>query len=100
MVSHFDIVSKPYNSTLSRRIDMSGIQSSGHTLNNGKTRIELETLGPALRHCFDLTFLQNSNLTRLPSVMRRCREERQGLDRARVLQRKLIAAFYANIHHF
>ena len=71
---------------------MLGSKTSSSSLNNDKARIDRDTLGRALHHCFDLTFLQNSDLTQLPSVVRRCREERHGLDLAKALRRELIDA--------
>ena len=55
-------------------------------------RINLDKLGQALRHCYDLTFLQNSDLTLLPSVVRRCQGERTSLDLAKALRKELVAA--------
>ncbi len=71
---------------------MLGSQTSSRSLYNDKARIELNTLGRALHHCFDLTFLQNSDLTQLPSVVRKWSGERHGLDLAKALRRELIDA--------
>ncbi len=57
----------------------------------GGTRIDIERLGQVLRHCHDLTFLQNSNFVFLPSVVRQCRGESVDLCSAKALRRELIA---------
>jgi len=54
--------------------------------------VDIKELGEALRHCHDLTFLQNSRLTGLPCVVGRCRGETAGLDCAKALRKELIAA--------
>jgi DNA-binding NarL/FixJ family response regulator len=62
-------------------------------LRYGETmRIDLDKLGQALRHCHDLTFLQNSELIYLPNVVRHCKKTRIDLDFAKALRKELISA--------
>lgn len=60
------------------------------SLHEAKLRIDLEKLGQALRRCYDLPFLQNSDLAQLPRVLRRARREKHGLNLARALRKEFL----------
>jgi DNA-binding NarL/FixJ family response regulator len=56
-----------------------------------KSRSDVDELGYALSHCWDLPILQTSSLARLPSVVRLASEETQGLELAKALRKELIS---------
>ncbi len=70
---------------------MLNTKTSRRSRHNGETSIDIQELGQVLRHCHDLTYLQNSDLVYLPGVVRRCRGESVGLHPAIALRKELIA---------
>jgi hypothetical protein len=50
-----------------------------------------DDLGYLLYHCWDLPLLQTSRLARLPRLLNRAKEEKQGLELAKALRKELIA---------
>lgn len=52
---------------------------------------QVDELGFALHHCWDLPILQTSGLTQLPSVMQRALGEMDGLELAKALRKELLA---------
>ncbi len=53
--------------------------------------VDYASLGYALRLCWDLPMLQNSELVKLPSVIKRARKENGNLELAKALRDELIA---------
>lgn len=71
---------------------MTGVQTIHRLPRNKGVDVDLDKLGQALRHCHDPMFLQTSELTRLPGVVRRSQGQRNGVGRAKALRKELIAA--------
>ena len=53
-------------------------------------REEYDELSYLLYHCWDLPLLQTSRLARLPRLLNRVKEEKQGLEFAKALRKELI----------
>jgi hypothetical protein len=56
-----------------------------------KSRREEDELSYLLNHCWDLPLLQTSELARLPRLLNRAKEEKQGLEFAKALRKELIS---------
>ena len=56
-----------------------------------RNRSQINELGYALHHCWDLTALQTSKLTQLPNVAQRALKEMPDLELAKALRKELIA---------
>jgi hypothetical protein len=54
-------------------------------------RDDYDELSYLLNHCWDLPLLQTSKLARMPRLLNRVKEEKQGLEFAKVLRKELIS---------
>ena len=64
-------------------VKKSGVKKSG--------REEYDELNYLLSHCWDLPLLQTSKLARIPRLLSRVKEEKQGLEFAKALRKELIS---------